>query len=240
MVTCLQASVLQPPQVDALKQSITTLSREHFFYEETYHRFGLRKVQPESHRYENPQDSWFPVVFGENGAVISEEITAPFSGYQNAHQIQATVRIALQWMSQQQHWHHQTRQMAMSIMQHHQLQKGQSTKPMEWHRDLSEHTLVILLDDEKKWEGGNFLFQEGTMPQETFLPKKGYGIFFANENTQHALTSLTALEDGVDRTILTLHEKSIDVEKKGILRWISRAISLIKSLLRLFLNFSPP
>jgi hypothetical protein len=64
------------------------------------------------------------------------------------------------------------------------------------------------LDDENQWKGGDFLFQDIAGNMTRFKPKYGYGIFFSNQGTQHCVEPLTANIDGIDRTILTFHQKT--------------------------------
>ena len=204
---CRQESILSIEVVKDLKKSIEELPRDCFFFENRNGRWGLLKKQPPSHRYLNPNDSWFPVVFLENGKVLSEEITTSFCKYKNYETIKKTIGLALEWMSQQMSLSGQTKQMSMSIMQHYHLKKEETTSAISWHRDDSNHTLVISLDDEKKWSGGDFLFKNNENKLIRLIPKIGYGILFSNEGTLHSVESLQANEDNVDRTILTIHEK---------------------------------
>jgi hypothetical protein len=207
--SCIQAQVFAVDQVDEFKKSISSLPRDSFFLEKTNGRWGLQKQQPLSHRYENPHDSWFDVLFGKEGEVVEEKITLPFKEHQNVQTIRKVVSIALKWMAEQMLWQGKTKQMSMSMMQHYNLQKGEATSAIPWHRDNSDHTLVILLDDETKWKGGNFLFRIGESEHQSFQPKRGYGLLFSNKGTRHCVEPLVANENGIDRTILTIHEKVI-------------------------------
>jgi hypothetical protein len=169
--------------------------------------FALRKIQPLSHRYINPHNSWFSVNFDSNGQVISENITEPFNYYTGYETLKKTVSVALPIMAQHGNWQSQNCQMAMSIMQHYSLKIGESTKEIPWHQDGSDHTFVILLDNENQWSGGDFLFQDTKGEIKDFQPKCGHGIFFSNQGTRHCVKSLTANIDSMDRTILTFHQK---------------------------------
>jgi hypothetical protein len=208
MTVCLQYPVLEATDVSTLKRWLEGLSRDNFFYEHNNGRWGLRKVQPLSHRYINPHDSWFPVSFDYDGHVITESITEPFACYPENETLKKTVSIALSVMARHGNWQSQTCQMAMSIMQHHSLKIEETTKAIPWHRDASDDTLVILLDDQSQWAGGDFLFQEAEAPVKRLQPKCGYGIFFSNEGTRHSVEPLTVNTEGMNRTILSLHQKS--------------------------------
>jgi hypothetical protein len=203
---CFQENVFSLDLVEELKNSVEALSRDNFFFEQGNGRWGLFKIQPPSHRYENPHDSWFDVSFGNDCKVIEEKMTLPFCEYKNYETIKKTVCVALKWMAEKMSWQEQTRQMSMSIMQHYHLQKGKTTSEIPWHRDNSDQTLVILLDDETKWCGGNFRFKVESLNTQYFQPKRGYGLLFSNAGTQHYVEPLTANTDDVDRTILTIHE----------------------------------
>ncbi len=205
---CFQSQIFSVELADELKKSIESLPRTNFFFENNNKRWGLYKAQPLSHRFINPHDSWFEVHFDINGEVIEENVTLPFEGYQNCQMLKKAVCVALKWMAEIKSWQRETRHMGISIMQHYNLQKGESTSTIDWHSDNSDHTLVILLDDETQWGGGDFLFKvENNLT--FFQPKKGYGILFSNNGTQHCLEPLTPHRNGVERTILTLHEKSL-------------------------------
>lgn len=206
-VGCSQEKIFSFQEVDELKNWINFLPREHFFYERRNKRWGLKKIQPLTHRYENPNDSWFRVKFNENGDILDEKITLPFSSYKNYEVLKKVVSIALSWMAKQMGWQNSIRQMSLSIMQHYQLQKYEPTSAIGWHRDNSDHTLVILLDDETNWEGGRFLYKSETL--ESYLPKKGWGILFSNHGTLHSVESIIPKNHSIDRTIITLHEKRI-------------------------------
>ena len=203
----IQEKILTDEQADFFKKTLEALPRESFFREPRNKRWGLIKLQPMSHRYEHPFDSWFPVEFDAEGNVLREDFTVQFLDYKNYDALVKTVMIALKWISEKMSWQGQTRKMSMSVMQHRNLLKGEKSIPLPWHRDDSDQTLVILLDDERNWEGGNFHFKENDHTQIA-TPKKGYGVLFSNDETQHCLESFTAIGDGVDRTILTIHEKS--------------------------------
>lgn len=190
-----------------LKESLDLLPRKYFFHEERYDRWGLSKRQPPSHRYDNPHNSWFPVSFDENGVVLNEEITKQYIAYENIATIQKVVKVALEWMGKELSWHHNTLQMSMSIMQHYRLKKGETTKAIPWHSDNSRFTLVILLDDQQQWTDGHFLFRKVGEKECSYTPQQGYGVLFDNSSTEHCLESFTTLQDNVDRTILTIHEK---------------------------------
>ncbi len=206
-LSCIQTEILSLEQATSLKQSFEELSEDCFFKESDRGRQGLLKIQPHSHRYISPHDSWFPVTFGFDAAVIQEYISSPFRDHKNFETIKKTVAVALKSMAQQMSWQGQTHQMSLSIMQHHHLQSNQTTAPIPWHRDNSRYTVVILLDDETKWTGGDFLFKTTAQEILRFQPKRGQGILFTNYGTQHSLESFTSTSDNVDRTILTLHEK---------------------------------
>lgn len=208
MVVCLQSQALEAEEVKALKQWIEGLPRKNFFPEESNGRWGLHKVQPLSHRYIDPHDSWFSVGFGSDGQVISESITKPFESHTECETLKKTASIALSIMARHGNWQSQNCQMAMSIMQHHALKIGESTKEIPWHRDGSDNTFIILLDDENQWRGGDFLFEDTEGNIKRFQPKCGYGIFFSNQGTRHCVEPLTANTDGMDRTIVTFHQKS--------------------------------
>lgn len=208
-LTCLQEKVITIEQADNIKDSLDTLSRKCFFPEISNGRWRLFKEQPPSHRYVNPYDSWFVVKFGDNGNVIEENISLQFSEYKNYRVIKKIICIALRFMAEKMLWQGETRFMSMSIMQHYNLQKGESTSGIPWHCDNSDHTLVILLEDETKWTGGEFHFKVSESEQQSFQPKRGYGVLFSNNGTLHSVEPLTAKADGVDRTILTIHEKVI-------------------------------
>lgn len=197
-----QSAVLPLHAVDELKKALERMPESDFFTDRVYERRGLAKEQPDSHRFVNPHNTWFDVTFDKEGNVADEKITLPYAYAPNYKTIKKTVAIALKWMAAQLNWQGETRQMGMSIMQHHALHKGVPTQPIPWHRDASDHTLVLLLDDENQWEGGDFHFQD-----QVFQPKKGYGVLFTNEGTQHSLDSFTPKSEGIDRTILTIHEK---------------------------------
>ncbi len=208
MTLCLQSPVLEAVEVDTLKRWLEGLSRTNFFYEQSNRRWGLSKVQPLSHRYIDPNDSWFPVSFDYNGKVLSESITKPYERYTEYETLKKIVLVALSTMAKHGNWHSQSCQMAMSIMQHHSLKINETTKAIPWHRDESDNTFVILLDDENQWSGGDFLFQDTEAHTKRFQPKCGFGIFFTNKGTQHCVEPLTAKVDSISRTILTLHQKT--------------------------------
>ncbi|MBA3603894.1 MAG: hypothetical protein H0W50_09725 [Parachlamydiaceae bacterium] len=107
-------------------------------------------MQPLSHRYIDPNDSWFPVGFDYNGKVLSECITKPYERYTEYETLKKTILVALSSMAQHGNWHSQCCQMAMSIMQHHFLKINETTKTIPWHRDGSDNTFLILLDDENQ------------------------------------------------------------------------------------------
>lgn len=203
-----QTQFLQQSEVDQLRTWVTNLPREAFFFEQITGRWGVHKVQPLSHRFVNPNNSWFSVSFDSDGKVISEEITKPFADYPESLTLKEITSIALSILAQHKQWRSHTCEMAISIMQHYFLKTGEMTKEIPWHRDASEDTLVILLDDESQWSGGDFFFKnsEGCITQ--FLPKCGYGIYFSNVGTQHCVKPLIASRDGVNRTILTIHKKN--------------------------------
>jgi hypothetical protein len=113
----------------------------------------------------------------------------------------------MEWMAEQLQWNDSTQHMGITLMQHVNLKKGQKAGPIEWHRDSGSHSLVILLDDEAKWDGGEFLFKIGQEPPTIFIPKKGKGVLFNNKGTQHSVTPIIAKNDLTNRTILTLHRK---------------------------------
>jgi len=205
---CFQAEVLTLQQVLLLKQSLEDLPRKYFFYEEKNRRWGLRKIQPLSHLCVNPSDSWFSVNFGGNSEPLQENVTLPFRMYPNIETLQRTAAIGLRWMAEQKGWQNQTRQMSLSIMQHHHLHKDEYVPGIPWHRDNGRHTLIILLDSEQKWQGGDFLFRKGDGEPLRFQPKLGNGILFSNDSAKHCVEALRAIEENVDRTILTFHEKS--------------------------------
>lgn len=206
--TCIQAEIFTFEQANELKVALDSLPRTYFFHEERNNRWGLIKNQPLSHRYINPHDSSFPVVFGNDNQVIEENITLPYRQYKIHKILQKTIIVALQWISNEMDWKNQTKPMSMSIMQHYHLDKDEKIKGISWHRDASERTLVILLDDEQKWSGGDFLFRAREQEDQCFVPKCGHGVFFSNENTQHCVNPFTVNCDETDRTILTIHEKA--------------------------------
>lgn len=206
---CIQSRVFSTEQADELKHWVRSLPRESFFQETSNQRRGICVNPPPSHRYENPNDSWYPVKFDANCQVTHESVTLPYSHYKNCKTLKKSVSIALKWMAEQCQWVNQTRSMAISIMQHHHLSEGQTTSPIRWHRDNSDRTLVVLLDREEQWCGGEFLFKKVQDEPQQFYPKHGYGVIFENNDTLHSVNSLTAKHNGVDRTILTIHEKSL-------------------------------
>lgn len=208
MFSCIQDRVLEPRDAQTLKLWLEGLPRNNFFYEGSTGRLGLHKVQPLSHRYIDPDDSWFSVSFDENCQVISEEITLPFKDLIQVETLKKTVSVALSCMAKHGQWQSQTCRMSMSIMQHHDLKKGFITKPIPWHRDASDYTQVILLDDERRWSGGDFLFKFDENDVERYCPKLGYGVFFSNHASKHCVERLVANSDGIDRTILSLHCKT--------------------------------
>lgn len=202
-----QEMILPLEAVKDLKRSLENLSPDRFFSEKRNGRWGLLKKQPPSHYYINPHDSWFAVGFSTDGKVVEENITIPYRTHKNYETIKKVVCIALEWICKEMSWAGQTRSMSMSIMQHRNLQKDEETSVIPWHCDNSDHTLVVLLDDEKKWCGGDFLFKVNHHEPIRLTPKRGYGIFFSNQGTQHSVEPLRVNEDCVDRTILTIHEK---------------------------------
>ncbi len=209
--TCQQALVLPLEIVKAFKDSLEDLSNESYFDEKSTKRRGLLKIQPLTHRYINPHNSWFPVTFSKEGKVTNEVISLPFSIYPNYHLLKKVVKIALKWLCQSLALAGQTAEFCLSIMQHHHLNRQQATSPIPWHTDNSYRTLVILIDDEQKFSGGDFLFK---FRQEEILrlqPKRGYGILFSNCESLHSVESLTAYEDKVDRTILSIHQKYLPI-----------------------------
>lgn len=204
---CVQDMIFQPFEANAFKAWLKSLPREEFFFEASTRRWGLHKVQPLSHRYMNPEDSWFPVTFDAQGAVMDEKISVPFCRHGEVEVLKQTIHIALKWMAKQNGWESQTRQMAMSIMQHHDISMDSSSKPIPWHRDASDHTLVVLLDDETQWQGGDFLFKICQTAAQRFKPKLGYGVFFSNHASMHSVEPFVVKNNHIDRTIFTLHEK---------------------------------
>lgn len=202
---CIFERLLTDEDVDELKNGLHRLGKECFSNEPSSGRWRLQSEQPPSHRYSDPLDSWFPVVFDQAGNLISEEITLPFRSYERWLTLKKIAAIALKWLAEKRGWRNTTREMALSIVQHRALPKGFRTKEIPWHRDSSDWTLIILLD-ETKWQGGRFLFKARGKEALSFQPKKGWGLFFTNKDTKHTLESLIANEENVDRTILTFHE----------------------------------
>lgn len=201
--------VFSNEEATALKEVVNSQPREAFSLEESNNRRRLRGVQPLSHRYEDPKDSWFPVTFGALGEVETEEVTTIFSNCQGYDTLRKIVAVALRWMAEKMEWRGTTKEMAISFMQHRHLQQGEPTREIGWHRDNSDRTLVILLDDETEWEGGRFLFKKLGEEPSLFHPQRGYGVLFTNAGTQHYLEPFAAKRNGVDRTILTIHERHV-------------------------------
>lgn len=217
----IQEQVFTFEQADLFKEELRKLEPDCFFLERTTERRGLIKQQPAAYRYANPNDSWFPVQFDSSGQVQSEEVTSQYKKDISFHQtLQKLSRIALNWFGAKMKWQAQERWMALSIMQHAEVKKGKTVPEIQWHADYSDHTLVILMDNESNWEGGTFLYRETNTPDKVtnYIPKKGCGLLFTNECSQHSVEAWTAKSECVDRTIITFHEKRHELINQYIIK----------------------
>jgi hypothetical protein len=186
---------------------------EDYLPEETIQRWELKKDQPAGMDEVDPHDSWFEIKFDDQGKVISGELSQQYRYAKDYAILQEATKVAAEAMAKQLGWKNETHWMGMSLMQS-QMVSGKEYS-LHFHQDLSRHTMVVLLNDEKKWEGGHLKFRSFFCPviQQTYLPQQGYGVLFSNEGKQHAVTPMTNHSNKiVERTILTIHERPKDYE----------------------------
>jgi hypothetical protein len=202
--------ILMPVQFSG-EELVASLSRQpnNAFFSLSSGRIGLLKVQPMSHRYEDPNDSWFEVEFDSECKVVAEAITLPYKHLDMIEVLKKCVAVALQVMGTKMHWGGTKQLMGMSILCHQNLQKDEKAKGIDWHKDASDVTMVVLLDDAEQWEGGDFEYRDLLKDTVTPLkPQQNKGVLFSNDQALHRLLPFKALKDGVNRTILTLHSKA--------------------------------
>jgi hypothetical protein len=199
--------VLSAAETAALRLFLDEQPPDHFFHESRYNRRGLVKELPPDYRFVIHWDSWFPVTFDAAGKITSERVTEVYRKYPGYDKIHAIFLKAMELMAEQLQWNDSTQLMGITLMQHVNLKKGQIAGPIEWHRDSGSHSLVILVDNEEAWEGGEFLFKIGEASPTTFIPKEGKGVLFNNEGTQHSVTPIIPKHNLTNRTILTFHRK---------------------------------
>ncbi|GAB4229659.1 MAG: hypothetical protein Tsb0021_07500 [Chlamydiales bacterium] len=176
------------------------------------------------------------VQFDESGKVVSENLTrihdeqgflvlliikvvrtfryaAAVAGFcsrppQKLAEISEPVKKALETTARELKWNKaHRRRMSISLI-HHKLEPGIATRGIEWHYDGSQNTLVILLD-EKNWEGGDFLFAPDRKSKEKYkkmTPLQGYGVLFSNQFSAHRVTKIDQVPSSCTRTIFTLHD----------------------------------
>lgn len=189
-----------------LKDFFNDQSKESYFQDLVNNRWGLKKLDPFSGRQK--------VIFDVNGHVLEENVSLCYSHYKNYDTFQKIVIIAIEKFAEAMKWSNGTYQMSISFMQH-QLNSNVVTPGIEFHRDSSDYTAIIMLDDSldemNGWEGGHFLFRSLELPsrEHTITPELGYGILFSNSGTQHAVTQMKVKSNSLqwaDRTIFTIHE----------------------------------
>lgn len=205
---CTQLKILEKTDTFVLKEFFNNQSPENYFQDKVNKRWGLKK--------KNEHFQTYKVIFGKNGEVEEEKVTKCYNHYNDFMKFRNIAIQALQKMAIFMNWQNQTHFMTLSFMQH-QLSGPEIIPGIEFHKDSSHYTLVILLDDSNDpitgWEGGQFLFHEKNCPKNEVImkPENGFGILFSNIGTQHAITPLkmkNPSEKWVDRTILTIHEYS--------------------------------
>ncbi len=209
---CKQLDVLSVDETSTLSHFLGQQPDENFFFERSYNRRGLVKQLPEDYRFVIHWNTWFKVEFDGEGKITSERVTEVYRSYPGYDRVHKIFHKAMECMAMQLGWLNSTQLMGITIMQHFNLKKGQEVGPIKWHNDTGTHSMVVLIDDQASWDGGEFLFKIGEEPVQTFIPQQGKGVVFSNEGTQHYVSPIIAKSDHTNRTILTLHR--IDPLKK--------------------------
>lgn len=179
-----------------------------YWSEEHIQRWELVKRQPASYEKVDPHDSWFPITFNNKGEIACGEISQQYTHTKNYPDLQQATKVAVEALAKKMRWENQTHLMGMSLVQHQM--KPEQEYQIDFHQDASRYTLVILLNDEQGWSGGDLQFRSLTFPwiRQTVTHQQGYGILFTNQGQQHAVTPMqTSSEKMTERTILTIHEK---------------------------------
>lgn len=203
--------IFQKEETNAITRFFNDQNKKQDYWpEEHLRRWELKKVQPKGYENVDPHDSWFPIAFDADGYIASGELSQQYSYTHDYLVLQKATKIAVERLAKKMGWANETHLMGISLVQH-QMEPGQIYN-MRFHQDESRYTLVVLLNDETGWSGGDLQFRSLSYQwiQRTILHQQGHGILFANEGKQHAVTDMTPIADKItERTILTIHEKGL-------------------------------
>jgi len=173
-------------------------------------RKELHKENPhtETYRHSNPHDTYFDVTIDGEGKVTEENVSQVYRDCKDLGVAKPLIQSAIESMLKELKKPEGTYQIGVSLLQHRHFTQ---TQGMDWHFDLSGHTMVILLDDASNWTGGDFLFRVVGLFSSLFpkrmTPKKGMGVLFSNEGTQHKVEPFSTTKPNTNRTIFTVHLK---------------------------------
>lgn len=187
-----------------------------YFLEEPLKRWELAKIQPKDKEEEDPHDTWFEISFNAKGEISSGEITQQYTWAKDYEIVKNGAKKAVEAMAKRMHWENQTHLMGISLIQH-QMEPEEKYK-MHFHQDASRYTMVVLLNDQTKWQGGELEFRSMSSHKDRkpYTPEQGHGILFSNEGKQHRLKEMSVKTERAERTILTIHEKLQILEKRQI------------------------
>lgn len=207
--TCTQISVYTDSQIKSWHQFLEA-NENQMDQSESTPRKELHKENPhtEAYRHSNPHLTFFDVTIDREGRITAEKVSQVYRDCKDLDLAEPLIQSAIESMLRELKKPEGTYQIGVSLLQHHHFTQ---TQGMDWHFDLSSHTMVVLLDDELNWTGGDFLFRVVGLFSSLFpkrmTPKKGMGVLFSNEGTQHKVEPFSTTKPNTNRTIFTVHLK---------------------------------
>lgn len=211
---CKKMPVLDQKVASEVRNFFDSQKEEKYFEEQVTRQKPRRGLKKDFTKHQT-------VSFDQDCNVIAETVTDPFQNFKDVESLKKATAAGLKAMAKTLGWAGQTHMMAISLMQH-QLEEGESSSGIEFHKDDSDYAMVVLLEDSKDpktgWQGGDLLFRphESRILEGCLQPECGYGILFSNRGTQHAVTPFKPRDISqrlIKRTILTFHDYEQPNEK---------------------------